>query len=113
MNSLKNRVQLIGRLGNNPEVLNMDSGKKLAKFSVATNDVYYSKDGNKVENTEWHNVVAWGKTADLVEKFFKKGEQVCLEGRLSNRSYEDKDGNKKYFTEVVANEFAFLGGKQK
>ncbi len=112
MNSLKNRVQLIGRLGMDPEVKNLESGKKLARFSVATNDVFYSKDGDKQENTQWHNVIAWGKTAELAEKYFEKGSQVCLEGRLNNRSYEDKNGGVKYITEVIANEFAFLGAKR-
>jgi len=111
MNTLKNKVQLIGNLGANPEVINLDSGKKLAKFSIATNESYKNAQGEKVEDTQWHNVIAWGKTAEIVENHLTKGNEVALEGRLVNRNYEDKDGNKRYVTEVVASELLMLGKK--
>ena len=111
MNKLRNRVQLIGHLGMNPEVKTLDSGKKLAKFSLATNDSYTNANGEKIEDTEWHNVIAWNKTADLVESYLEKGKEVALEGKLTTRSWEDEKGNKKYITEVVCHEILFLGGK--
>ncbi|MDH5365584.1 MAG: single-stranded DNA-binding protein [Cyclobacteriaceae bacterium] len=111
MNSLKNKVQLIGNLGANPEVLNLESGKKLAKFSIATNESYKNAQGDKVQDTQWHNVVAWEKTAGIVEKYLSKGNEVAIEGKLVNRSYEDKEGNKRYVTEVIVNELVMLGGK--
>ena len=113
MNSLKNKVQLIGRLGADVEVKSLESGKQLAKISVATNESYKNKEGEWMDNTTWHNVVAWGKTAELAGKLLKKGSEVALEGKLSNRSYEDKEGNKKYITEVVMNEFVLLDKKVK
>ena len=112
MNNLKNKVQLIGNLGNNPEVINLDSGKKLAKFSIATNESYKNSQGEQIKDTQWHNIVAWGKTADIIEKYLQKGHEVAVEGKLVNRSYDDKDGNKRYITEVVVNELLMLGGKK-
>lgn len=109
MNALRNKVQLIGRLGQDPEIVNLDSGKKLAKFSVATNDSYKNAQGERVENTQWHNVVAWGKTAEIVENYVVKGKEIAIEGKLTHRSYDDKDGNKRYATEVVCNELLLLG----
>ncbi len=109
MNTLKNKVQLIGNLGQEPEIINLESGKKLAKFSIATNDYYYNKKGEKVEDTQWHNIVAWGKTADIIEKYVNKGQEVAIEGKLTSRSYEDNAGQKKYITEVVCNELLMLG----
>lgn len=111
MNNIKNRVHLIGRLGMDPEVKDLDSGKKLAKFSVATNDYYYNNKGEKVTETQWHNIIAWGKLAELVDNILKKGKEVALEGKLSNRTYEDKEGKKRYITEIIANEFVLLGKK--
>ncbi|MDT0553313.1 single-stranded DNA-binding protein [Urechidicola vernalis] len=111
MNTLRNKVQLIGNLGNNPEIITMDSGKKLAKFSIATNETYKNAQGEKVQNTEWHNVVAWNKTADIVESYLEKGSEIAIEGKLTSRSYDDKEGNKRYVTEVVCNELLMLGGK--
>ena len=111
MNKLRNRVQLIGHLGMNPEVKTLDSGKKLAKFSLATNDSYTNANGEKIEDTEWHNVIAWNKTADLVESYLEKGKEVALEGKLTTRSWEDEKGNKKYITEVVCSEIMLLGAK--
>jgi len=109
MNALKNKVQLIGHLGNDPEIINLESGKTLAKFSIATNESYKNAQGEKVDNTYWHNIVAWGKTAQIVEKFVSKGKEVAIEGKLTTRSWEDKDGMKRYTTEVVCNELLMLG----
>ena len=111
MNTLRNKVQLIGNLGNDPEIITMDSGKKLAKFSIATNETYKNAQGEKVTDTQWHNVIAWGKTADIIEQYVTKGKEVAVEGKLSHRSYDDKEGNKKYTTEVVCNELLLLGNK--
>ena len=111
MNTLRNKVQLIGNLGNNPEIITLDSGKKLAKFSIATNESYKNASGEKVTDTQWHNVVAWNKTAEIIERYLEKGNEVAVEGKLTSRSYETKEGEKKYITEVVANEVLMLGGK--
>ena len=111
MYALKNKVQLIGNLGNAPEVKTTESGKKLAKFSVATNESYRNANGEKVTETTWHNLVAWGKVADIAEKYLSKGSEVAIEGKLINRSYTDKDGNKKYISEVQVNELLMLGSK--
>jgi len=112
MNNLKNKVQLIGHIGMNPEILNLESGKKLAKFSIATNETYKNAKGEKVEDTQWHNLIAWGKTADIIEQYLQKGNEVAVEGKLTHSSYEDKDGNKRYSTEVVVSEILMLGGKK-
>ena len=111
MSTLKNKVQLIGNVGNEPEITNLDSGKKVAKFSIATNEFYKNSKGEKEQNTQWHNVVAWGKIAEIVEKYVGKGKEVALEGKLTSRSYETKEGEKRYVTEVVANEILLLGIK--
>ena len=111
MNALKNKVQLIGNLGQDPEIINLESGKTLAKFSIATNESYKNAEGEKVTDTQWHNVVAWGKTADIVEKYLVKGKEVAIEGKLTTRTWDDKEGNKRYTTEVVCNELLMLGGK--
>jgi single-strand DNA-binding protein len=109
MNALKNRVQLIGNLGQDPEIVTLDGGGKLAKFSIATTDNYTNAKGEKVEDTQWHNIVAWGKTADIVENYLTKGKQVAIDGKLTHRSYETKEGEKRYFTEVRCNELLMLG----
>ncbi len=109
MNSLRNKVQLIGNLGNDPEIINLESGKTLAKFSVATNESYKNASGEKVTDTQWHNVVAWGKTAQIIEKYVTKGKEVAIEGKLTSRSYETKEGEKRYVTEVVCSELLMLG----
>ncbi|MEH6534800.1 MAG: single-stranded DNA-binding protein [Psychroserpens sp.] len=108
MNTLRNKVQLIGNLGNDPEIINLESGKMLAKFSIATNESYKNAQGEKVTDTQWHNVVAWGKTAEIVEKFVTKGKEIAIEGKLTTRAWDDKDGNKRYTTEVVCNELLLL-----
>mgnify|MGYP000114932248 FL=1 len=109
MNSLRNKVQLIGNLGNDPEIITLESGKKLAKFSLATNDSYKDASGQKIDNVQWHNLVAWNKTAEIIEKYVTKGKEVAIEGKLTSRSYDDKEGNKRYVTEVVVNELLMLG----
>jgi single-strand DNA-binding protein len=111
MYALKNKVQLIGNLGNNPDVRTTESGKKWARFSVATNEVYRNAKGDKVTETQWHYLVAWGKVAEIAEKYLQKGSEVAIEGKLVNRSYTDKDGVKKYVTEVQVNELLMLGAK--
>jgi len=111
MNTLRNKVQLIGNLGNNPEIITLESGKKLAKFSIATNDSYRNASGEKITDTQWHNVIAWNKTAEIVEKYLTKGNEIAVEGKLTSRSYENKEGVKKYITEIVVNELLMLGGK--
>jgi len=108
MNTLRNKVQLIGNLGNDPEIINLESGKTLAKFSIATNESYKNAEGERVTQTHWHNIVAWGKTAQIVEKFVTKGKEVAIEGKLTTRTWEDKDGMKRYTTEVVCNELLML-----
>ena len=109
MNTLRNKVQLIGNLGNDPEIINLESGKTLAKFAIATNESYKNAQGEKVTDTQWHNIVAWGKTAQIVEKYVTKGKEVAIEGKLTTRTWEDKDGVKRYTTEVVCNELLMLG----
>lgn len=112
MSNLRNKVQLIGNLGNAPEMVNFESGKKLARFSIAINEKYTNAQGEKVEDTQWINIVAWGKTAEIAEKFLAKGKEIAVSGKLNNRSYETPNGEKRYITEVVANEILLLGAKK-
>ncbi|HNP53075.1 MAG TPA: single-stranded DNA-binding protein [Ferruginibacter sp.] len=111
MNALRNKVQLIGHLGNVPEVKNTDTGKKLVRFSIATNETYRNAKGDKVKETQWHSLIAWGKVADIAEKYLNKGSEVAIEGKLINRNYTDKEGNKKYVSEVQVNEMLMFGSK--
>ena len=104
---MKNRVQLIGHVGQDPEIKQLENGR-VANFTIATNDSYTNAKGEKVEQTEWHRVSAWGKTVEIIEQLLKKGSHVAIEGKLTHRSYDDKDGNKRYITEVVANELVLL-----
>ena len=104
MNTVKNRVQLVGNLGATPEVKNLENGNKVARFSVATSENYLNKKGEKISATHWHNVVAWGKLAGIAENLLQKGNEVVVDGKLSSRSYIAKDGSKKYITEVIAQE---------
>ncbi len=113
MYTLRNKVQLIGNLGNAPEVKTVTGGKKMARFNMATNETYRNAKGEKVTETQWHTVVAWGKVAELAEKYLAKGSEVAIEGKLINRNYTDKDGVKKYITEVQLNELLLLGDKNK
>ena len=109
MNALRNKVQLIGHVGQDPEIKNLDGGKKVANLTIATNDSYKNEKGEKVEQTEWHKVVAWGKTAEIIEKYVTKGKEIAIEGKLTHRNYDDKNGEKRYITEVVANDVLLLG----
>jgi len=111
MYALKNKVQLIGNLGNAPEVKVMESGKKVARFSLATNETYKNNKGERVKETQWHNVVVWGQIAEIALRFLEKGKEVAIEGKLVNRNYTDKTGAKKYITEVHASELLMLGSK--
>jgi single-strand DNA-binding protein len=111
MYSLRNKVQLIGNLGKSPDIKKTESGKKLVKFSVATNEMFTNLKGEKVKETQWHNLVAWGKLADVAEKYLNKGSEVAVEGKLITKDYTDKEGNKKYITEIQVNELLLLGGK--
>ncbi|MEO6812891.1 MAG: single-stranded DNA-binding protein [Ginsengibacter sp.] len=112
MSALKNKVQLIGNLGNAPEVRTLESGKKMVRFSMATNEVYKNAKGEKVTETQWHSLIAWGKVAEIAEKFLSKGTEVAIEGKLVNNNYMDKDGNKKYSTDVHVNELLLMGGSK-
>ncbi|MDR6966831.1 single-strand DNA-binding protein [Flavobacterium arsenatis] len=111
MNALRNKVQLIGNVGNDPEIKTFEGGKKVATLTIATNESYKNDKGEKVEQTEWHRVVAWGKTAEIIERFVTKGKEVAIEGKLTHRSYDDKNGEKRYITEVVVNDLLLLGNK--
>ncbi|WP_111308983.1 single-stranded DNA-binding protein [Confluentibacter sediminis] len=109
MSAIRNKVQLIGNLGNDPEIINLESGKMLARFTIATNESYKNNKGEKITDTQWHNIVAWGKTAEIIEKYVTKGKEVAIEGKLTSRSYETKEGEKRYITEIVCNELLLLG----
>ena len=111
MSTLKNNVQLIGNVGQEPTITNLESGKKVARFSLATNEYYKDAKGEKQTETNWHTVVAWGKTAEIIEKYVEKGKEVGVAGKLKSRSYEDKEGVKRYVTEIEANEILLLGSK--
>lgn len=112
MNNLRNNVRLIGRLGMNPDVKKLSTGKSLAKCSIATSESYRNEAGEKVTETQWHNIIAWGRQAEVMEKYLRKGSEIAIEGKLSTRSFTDKDGNKRFTTEIVVNELLMLGGKK-
>lgn len=109
MNALRNRVQLIGNVGNDPEIRTFEDGKKLVTLSIAMNESYKNKKGEKIEDTQWHYVKAWGKIADIIEKYVTKGKEIAIEGKLIHREYESKTGEKRYITEIVINELLLLG----
>jgi single-strand DNA-binding protein len=109
MNAMKNKVQLIGHVGQEPEIKTFGEGKKVANISLATNESYTNAKGEKVEETQWHKVKAWGKVADIIEKYVTKGKEICVEGKLIYSDYLDKDGNKRYVTEVVISDILLLG----
>lgn len=111
MYALKNKVQLIGNLGNAPEIKIIEGGKKMARFNMATNETYRNAQGEKQTETQWHSLIAWGKVADIAEKFLSKGAEVAIEGKLTNRSYTDKQGVKKYITEIQVAELLLLGDR--
>jgi single-strand DNA-binding protein len=106
-----NKAILVGNLGKDPELSFTQSGVARSRFSLATTESYNNNAGERQERVEWHNIVVWGKQAEIVSKFLQKGRQVYLEGRIQNRSYDDKDGNKRYITEINANRIVFLGGR--
>jgi single-strand DNA-binding protein len=106
--SLRNRVTLIGNLGQDPQIKTLDDGRKVAHFTLATNDGFKNADGQKIEEATWHNIVAWNGIAETASKFLKKGREVALEGRIVYRTYEDKKGVVKNITEIVLNDFLFL-----
>lgn len=105
-----NKAILIGNLGKDPETRTIESGRKVANFPLATTETYKDRNGDRVEQTEWHNVVFWGPIADVIEKYLKKGSQIYVEGKIRTRSYEDKEGNKKYITEILGDKMTMLGG---
>lgn len=111
MSSLKNKVQLIGNVGENPDVKDLEGGKKVARFSVATNESYKNEKGEKVTATEWHRVVAWGKTAEIVEKYVIQGKEVAIEGKLKTTKWEDENQITRYSTDIICNEILLLGSK--
>jgi len=107
-----NKVSLFGNVGKDPEITTLQSGKKIAKFSLATSEKYTDKDGNKNEHTDWHSIIAWEKLAELCEKWVKKGSSIIIEGKISYRNYENKEGQKVYITEINAKEIYFTGKKE-
>jgi len=113
MNSLRNSVKLIGRLGMDPEVKLLDKGSKVATFSLATSDSYTTKEGSKQEQTQWHSIVVWGKLAGICEKHLKKGKEIAIDGRLAYRTWEDKNGTRHYKSEIIANDILFVGSNGK
>jgi single-strand DNA-binding protein len=113
MNNLRNSVRLIGNLGGNPEIKDLAGGKKLAKISLATTEKYKDSDGNMVSETQWHNLSAWGKQAEFAQKYLEKGNEIAIEGKLLNRSYTDKEGQKKYVSEISVNEILKVGNLKK
>ncbi|MCB9168757.1 MAG: single-stranded DNA-binding protein [Flavobacteriales bacterium] len=111
MNTLKNNVQLIGNLGNDPELRETTGGKKMVRMSVATNDSYRNQAGERIDDTQWHTVVAWGRQAERAMELLHKGSKVALQGKLVHRNFEGRDGQKRYVTEVVMNEFQVMTPK--
>jgi single-strand DNA-binding protein len=112
MNTLRNKVQLIGNLGQAPEIIQLENGSKLAKIRIATNETYKNQEGKKVENVQWHNVIAWGKQAELLEKYVIKGQEIAIEGKLINRVYEAKEGGQRTKTEIQITDILLLGSKK-
>lgn len=111
MSNLSNKVQLIGNLGQDPAIVHLENGKKLARFSMATTDTYTNKQGDKVNNTQWHNVIAWNKTAEIIEKHVSKGNRIGIDGKITSRVYEGSDGVKRYVTEIICNQVLMLGSR--
>ncbi len=106
-----NKVLLMGNLGKDPEVRSFEGGNKVATLALATNRFYKNKDGDPVEETEWHNVVLWGKQAELAEKYLSKGSKIFIEGRIRTRQYDDKEGVKRYITEIIGENMTFVGSR--
>jgi single-strand DNA-binding protein len=111
MSNFRNHVQLIGNVGEDPKITLLDRGRKVARFPMATNEYYTNNQGEKIQNTDWHQVVAWGKTADILEKYTAKGSEIGVQGKIKTRSYTTEDGNQRYVTEIVADEVLLLGSK--
>lgn len=111
MNSLRNSVRLVGHLGTDPEIKNLDNNRMMARISLATNESYKNDKGEKITETHWHNLIMWNSQAKLAENYLKKGDEVAIEGKLANRSYIDKEGNKRYMCEVVVAEFLKLNNR--
>jgi single-strand DNA-binding protein len=109
MSTLKNRVQLIGNVGEDPMITTLENGKVVAQFSLATNDNYKNSKGEKQSETDWHSIVAWGKVALIIDKYVGEGDKIAIEGKLKQRFYETKEGEKRSYTEVIANEILFMG----
>jgi single-strand DNA-binding protein len=112
MKTLNNQVQLIGNLGQDPELKTFDSGNQLCRFSLATTDYYKDKDGNRQEKTEWHNVVAWGRLGEVMAEILNKGERVVIHGKLKSRTYENAEGQTKYITEILTSDFLKISRKK-
>ncbi len=112
MTTLRNRVQLVGNLGMNPEIVNFESGKKIAKFTLATNETYNNGNGETKTTTQWHSVVAWGKQAEIAEKYLQKGNELAMEGKITYRQYEDKNNVTKYITEIVLSSYVIFPGNK-
>ena len=111
MSTIRNKVQFIGNVGNTPEITNLDTSKKVARLSLATNDYYRNQKGESVQDTQWHNLIAWNKQAEIIENYVPKGKEIAIEGKLVSRSYEDNEGNKRYVTEILVSEILLLGSK--
>jgi len=111
MGNIRNQVRLIGNLGRDPEFREISSGRKMARFSLATNDYYYGDQGEKIAETQWHQLVAWGKLAEISERLLHKGSELVVDGKLNTRSYTDKEGNRRSYTEVVVLEMALMDRK--
>ena len=106
-----NKAILVGNVGKDPEVRHLEGGTLVARFTLATSETYKNKSGELVKNTEWHNIVAWRQLAELADKYIRKGSQLYVEGKITNRQFDDKDGNKRYTTEIVADNIRLLGRK--
>lgn len=113
MNRFRNHVQLIGNIGDEPKITPLEGSKKVCRFPLATNEYYKNAQGDKVQSTDWHTIVAWGKTAEIIEKYAKKGDEIGIIGKIKTRSFEGEDGNQRYVTEIVADEVLLLGEKSK
>ncbi len=113
MSNMKNQVRLIGNLGMDPEIKEVGTNRKLAKFSLATNETYRNDKGERITETQWHNLIGWGRIAIICEKYLKKGAEIAVEGKLNNRSYVDREGHKRYVSEVVVSDMVLLGSRNK
>lgn len=112
MNNLQNTVQLIGRLGADPEIRSFESNRKFARLSIATSDEYFNKKGEKIKQTQWHNLIVWGSLAEVCENYLFKGQEIAIEGKLGYRVFSDKDGNRHFITEITVNELLMIGGRK-